>query len=115
MAKKEMANATTTNATKKYVAKVQNFGDNIKDLTKVLDYFKYTTGTTLDCMLATGVLRNSITWYVAFFENLGELQAICRKPDRHTGRLAKYYSADPSQWRKTNYQQLTIFGKEEFV
>lgn len=114
MVKKEMANATTTNATKKYDAKIQNTEDNSKDLLKVVDYFRYTTGTTLDCMLAIGVLRNSITWYVAYLESIGELQAICRKPDRHTGRLAKHYSADPSQWRKTN-QQLSLFGKEEFV
>lgn len=115
MVEKEMANATTTNATKKYVAKVQNFGDNIKDLTKVLDYFRYTTGTTLDCMLATGVLRNSITWYISYLQSIGALQTVCRQPDRHTGRFAKHYSADPSQWRKTNYQQLSLFGKEEFV
>ena len=110
-----MANATRTNANGKDAAKVQNFGDNIKDLTKVLDYFRYTTGTTLDCMLATGVLRNSITWYVFYLTHIGALQTVCRQPDRHTGRLAKHYSADPSQWRKTNYQQLSLFGKEEFV
>lgn len=115
MRKKEMANATTTNATRRDAAKVQNFGDNIKDLTKVLDYFRYTTGTTLDCMLATGVLRNSITWYVFYLQTIGALQTVCRQPDKHTGRLAKHYSADPSQWRKTSYQQLSLFGKEEFV
>ena len=114
MEKKEMANATRTNANERDAAKVQNFGDNSKDLMKVLDFFRYTTGTTLDCMLATGVLRNSITWYVLLLQTIGVLQAVCRQPDRHTGRLAKYYSADPSQWRKTNYQQLSLFVKEEF-
>ena len=115
MKKKEMAHTTSAHATTNTVAKVQNFGDNIKDLTKVLDYFRYTTGTTLDCMLATGVLRNSITWYVLLLQTIGVLQAVCRQPDRHTGRLAKHYSADPTQWNKTNCQQLSLFGKEEFV
>ena len=35
-----------------------------KDIEKVLDFFRYKVGTTLDCMFATGVLRNCITWYV---------------------------------------------------
>ena len=34
---------------------------NPKDLNKVLEYFRYTVGTTLDCFFATGVLRNCIT------------------------------------------------------
>lgn len=41
---------------------------NPKDLCKILDYFRYTTGSTLDAALATGILRNSITWYVAYLE-----------------------------------------------
>ena len=36
-----------------------------KDIEKVLDYFRYTVGTTLDCMFATGVLRNCISNYSA--------------------------------------------------
>lgn len=114
MGEKEMAHTTSAHATTNTVAKVQNLGDNIKDLTKVLDYFRYTTGTTLDCMLATGVLRNSITWYISYLQSIGALQTVCRQPDRHTGRFAKHYSADPSQWCRTN-QQLSLFGKEEFV
>ena len=30
---------------------------NPNDLCKVLDYFRYTVGTTLDCFFATGILR----------------------------------------------------------
>lgn len=115
MADKEMAHTTSAHATNNTVAKIQNFGDNIKDLTKVLDYFRYTTGTTLDCMLAIGVLRNSITWYVAYLESIGELQAVYRQPDIHTGRMAKYYSADPSIWVRQDNQQLSLWRKEEFV
>ena len=69
-----------------------------KDIDKVLEYFRYTTGTTLDAMLDTGILRNSITWYVRDLEKLGLLQAIARKADTHTGRMAKYYSANPELW-----------------
>ena len=38
--------------------------NNPNDLSKVLEYFQYTIGTTLDCSFATGILRNCITWYV---------------------------------------------------
>ncbi|WP_301061466.1 hypothetical protein [Phocaeicola sp.] len=83
-----------------------------KDITKVLNYFRYTTGTTLDCMIATGVLRNSITYYVRDLENIGVLQAVYRMPDKHTHRLAKHYSADKSQWKQDKELQLSLFEKE---
>lgn len=68
-----------------------------KDISKVFRFFRYTTGTTLDCMLSTGILRNSITYYVRELENAGMLQAIYRMPDVHTNRTAKYYSADKTK------------------
>lgn len=81
-----------------------------KDITKLLLYFRYTTATTLDAMLATGILRNSITWYVSQLEELGELQAVCVKPDRHTKRMAKYYSADRCKWPHTpQKKELCLF------
>lgn len=82
---------------------------NTKDIIKVLDFFRYKVGTTLDAMLATGVLRNSITWYVAQLEDLGLLHAVCVKPDTHTGFKAKYYSAAPSKWVKKQPRQLSLF------
>lgn len=85
--------------------------NNPKDITKVLDFFRYTVGTTLDAMLATGILRNSITWYVAQLEDLGLLQAIFVKPDTHTGYKAKYYSADPSKWKVRKARELSLFGE----
>lgn len=85
--------------------------ENPKDITKILDYFRYKVGTTLDAMLATGVLRNSITWYVAQLEDLGLLQVVCVKPDTHTGFKAKYYSADPSKWNHHKAKELSLFGE----
>ena len=82
---------------------------NSKDIDKVLQFFRYTTGTTLDAMLATGVLRNSITWYVRELEELGLLQAITRKADTHTGRLAKYYSANPKLGQQPKSHLLYLF------
>ena len=35
-----------------------------KDICKVLDYFRYKVGTSLDVALQTGILRNSFTWYI---------------------------------------------------
>ncbi len=69
-----------------------------KDIEKVLDFFRYKVGTTLDCMFATGVLRNCITWYVRDLERLGLLQAIYIAKDRRTHFYAKHYSADPAKW-----------------
>lgn len=85
---------------------------NPKDLDKVLEYFRYTVGTTLDCFFATGVLRNCITWYVRDLENMGLLQAIYVAPDKRTHFLAKHYSADPSKWEKKPDTQLFLFGEE---
>lgn len=84
---------------------------NPKDLDKVLEYFRYTVGTTLDCFFATGVLRNCITWYVRDLENMGLLQAIYVAPDKRTHFLAKHYSADPSKWEKKPDTQLFLFGE----
>ena len=81
-----------------------------KDICKILAYFRYKTATTLDAMLATGVLRNSITWYVRDLERWGELQVVCVKPDKHTKRMAKYYSADRSKWpHKPQKRELCLF------
>lgn len=87
-----------------------------KDIDKVYQYFRYTTGTTLDAMIATGVLRNSITWYVDELMKMGVLKVVAERPDSHTGRIAQYYSADPNKWGvvKTRYIQLTLFDEEDF-
>lgn len=81
---------------------------NPADLTKVLNYFRQTVGTTLDCMFDTGILRNSITYYVSRLETAGLLQAIYEAPDRRTHFKAKHYSADPAKWRKAPDKQLAI-------
>lgn len=93
-----------------------NFNDanihNPNDMAKVLDYFRYTVGTTLDCMFATGVLRNCITWYVRDLESLGLLQAIYIAKDRRTHFYAKHYSADPAKWAQAKTDaQLSLFGE----
>lgn len=87
-----------------------------KDISKVCAFFRYTIGTTLDAAIATGILRNSITWYVAQLEELGLLQAVRRQPDKHTGRIAKHYSAQPSMWHQAKIKQpqpiqLELFSK----
>ena len=81
---------------------------NPTDLTKVLDYFRYTVGTTLDCMFDTGILRNSITYYVRDLEALGLLRAIYVAPDRRTHFMAKHYSADPSKWQQNPERQYSL-------
>lgn len=84
-----------------------------KDFTKLLDYFRYKTATSLDAMFDTGILRNSITWYIDEAERMGLLQAVFKAKDSHTGRLAKHYSSDPEKWQKSpQNEQLELFGKE---
>ena len=84
---------------------------NPTDLTKVLDYFRYTVGTTLDCAHATNIPRNCITWYVSDLERLGLLQAIYVAKDRRTHFMAKHYSADPQKWASKPDAQLSLFGE----
>ena len=81
-----------------------------KDIEKVLDFFRYKVGTTLDCMFATGVLRNCITWYVKDLEQMGLLQAIYKARDKRTHFMAKHYSADPQKWVNKPDTQLSLFG-----
>lgn len=85
---------------------------NPTDMYKVLDYFRYKVGTTLDCSFATGVLRNCITWYVRDLEKLGLLQAIFIAKDKRTKFSAKHYSADPSKWEKKLDAQLSLFKEK---
>lgn len=99
--------ATITAASKIDMANVHN----PTDLAKVLDYFRYTVGTTLDCFFATGILRNCITWYVRDLERLGLLQAIYVAKDKRTHFMAKHYSADPSKWQNKPDMQLSLFGE----
>lgn len=84
------------------------------DLSRVLEFFRYKTATTLDCMFDTGILRNSITWYVDFAEKEGLIQVVKRAPDRHTGYMAGYYSADPMKWPKKAKKQLNLFQERDF-
>ena len=97
---------------KKLDAKVVNNGVNTKDLFKVLEYFRYTTATTLMCFLATGILRNSLTWYVKFLEEAGMLRVAKKAADPFTGRVAKYYTADESKFPKVQCVQLDLFKED---
>jgi hypothetical protein len=83
-----------------------------KDSTKVLEFFRYKTGTTLDAAIATGVLRNCITWYVSIFEKMGVLICVYKRKDVHTGYMAKYYTADPERIQREP-RELSFIKKEE--
>ena len=51
-------------------AKVQKISDTHKDMSIVLDYFRCISGTSLDCSLSTGILRNSVTFHIDVYSNL---------------------------------------------
>ena len=93
-------------------AKVQKISDTHKDMSIVLDYFRCISGTSLDCSLSTGILRNSVTFHIDTLQKLGLIQVVKIAPDKHTGYKAKYYSADPARWQKPKYVQLSLFEKE---
>lgn len=93
-------------------AKLTNPEGNPNDLKAVFNWFERNVGTTLDAMFATGILRNSITYYVAHLENAGLLQPIKKDFDRTTHRLAKHYTANKSLWLKQRYVQLQLFGED---
>lgn len=82
-----------------------------KDICKVLEYFRYKVGTTLDCAITTGILRNSVTWYVQDLVDEGLLQSIGRSKDATTGYQANHYTADKSKWVHRGPVQLTLFGE----
>lgn len=86
--------------------------NNCTDLNRVLEYYRYKIGSTLDAAIATGILRNSITWYVSRLEKKGLLQVVCIKRDRTTGYMSKHYSAVSSQWESKSAEQLSLFGNE---
>lgn len=80
-----------------------------KDICKILSYFRYKVGTSLDAALDLGILRNSITWYIDELEKMNMLQAVCRRADKTTGFMAKHYSADRSLWKRNVPQELDLF------
>lgn len=90
-------------------AKVGKSANKTKDLERVFQYFRYTLGTSLDCANSTRILRNSITWYIAYLESQGMLQAVKIAKDSTTGFMAKHYSADPKLWVKERCVQLELF------
>lgn len=75
----ERMKATATVAPNQDSTKVMK----VKDIEKVLTFFRYTTGTTLDAMLSTGVLRNSITYYVRDLERLSLLCGVQKERSPH--------------------------------
>ncbi len=80
-----------------------------KDICKVFAFFQYKVGTSLDCALATGILRNSITWYIQDLIDEGLLQSIGRSKDATTCYQANYYTADKSKWVHRGPVQLNLW------
>jgi hypothetical protein len=81
--------ATIANPQSKRSAKIRRE----KDISKVLDYFRYKVGTSLDCALGTGILRNSITWYIKDLIDDNMLFVVKRDKDKTTHYPANHYSA----------------------
>lgn len=84
-----------------------------KDIAKVLAFFRYKVGTSLDCALHINRLRNSVTWYIKALEEMGLLQAIFKAKDQHTGtRLSIIPQTLLCGSRNLSGESLTCSGKE---
>ena len=88
---------------------IQNIEEKPKDIEIVFQYFRYNIGTSLDCALATGILRNSITYYISDLIDLGMLGIVRKDKDRTTRHWAFHYSADSSLWQKRRWVQLQLW------
>ena len=82
-----------------------------KEIKKVLLYYKRHHNTTLGAARDLGIERANVCWYVKDLMDMGFIQVIYRAPDYKTGFFAKFYSANPAEW-KENYKQLNLFGEE---
>jgi hypothetical protein len=94
-------------------AKLAKPEENPKDLERIYLWYKENVGTTLDAALATGILRNSITYYVDHLECAKKLQAIYKDYDKTTHKMAKHYTANQTLWTKPKYVQLSLFEEGE--
>ena len=95
----------------KDIANIANNPEKEKDLARVLEYFRYKVGTSLDCAISTKILRNSVTWYIAMLEDMGLLMAVKVGKDKTTGFHAKFYSADQNEWPSHKWVQLNLWGE----
>lgn len=92
-----------------HTTNLQYSDKNCKDVERVLEYFQYNIGTSLDCAMATGILRNSITYYISCLIELGLLGIVRRDKDRTTRHWAFHYSADVSLWQKRRWVQRKLW------
>ena len=74
------------------------------NILKVLYFFQLEIGTSLDCAIALGILRNSITYYIRDLEKKNLLKSVFVDKDRTTRHKAKHYSADPIMWACYNVE-----------
>ena len=86
--------------------------DKLKEIAKVLLYYKNHRDTTLGAARFLRIERANICWYVSDLIKAGLLECIYRAPDRKTKFFAKYYTADERYWHK-NRKQFNLFGEGE--
>lgn len=78
-----MTNLTTT------TAKVASS----KDISKLLDFFRYPGGTVREAARATGIKLNSAKWYARELSSLGLIHPDGPRYDTSTGRYSRGYVA----------------------
>ena len=109
--KKMRATPIGATPTTKDRTNVANYSQKEKDLSRVLEFFRYKVGTSLDCAISTKILRNSITWYIRSLEDMGLLMSVKKDKDQTTGFRAKFYSANQNEWPCNRWVQLNIWGE----
>ena len=82
-------------------AKVHNSLELTKDVCRVIEYFHYTTGSTLSCSIATAIKRSSVCWYVHELLKSHIIEYVGTYMDS-TGRKTKHYSVNKHLWKEKN-------------
>jgi hypothetical protein len=87
-------------------AKIRNIGEE----RNIFNYFSSNVGTTKDAEISTGIPRENITRYVSRLMERNLLGVAFIRPDKHTGRMAQYYTTHNDLWLRqpTNVNQLSF-------
>lgn len=69
--------------------------------------------TMLDVSLETGILRANICRYVADMEDKGLIQLLYKIYDKHTKRIAGYYTTNKKLFNQIGNRQFKLFEEGE--
>lgn len=71
----------------------KRYGKRKNQAEEIIDFFQrnYRPVSSLDIALGTGILRNSVTYHISFFQKENIIFSVGKKRDKTTHYLAKHY------------------------